>query len=321
MRIPLVDSDILIYEIGFSAQKKDLMGQLEVRSWEWTQALFDERIDQICDEARATEPPILFLSNTPYINKLLNKKRKWEGEEATPFLPNFRTNIVQEFKDKDGEVFKTKEYKGNRKSDKPFHFNNLINHILSSYTYYVAENGIETDDAMCIMQYEKYKAGDHSTIICSRDKDLKQCPGWHFGWEASKQPSWGPIFVDDLGTLENVNEGKVHPKTGKMMPLKIRGTGDMFFYYQMLTGDGIDNVTGAMGKGPVFAYNLLRNCTSVGQMYQLVGEVYVKTYGEEYEQKLREMADLLYMVREVNEKGELVKWAPPTPEEVYEYVR
>jgi hypothetical protein len=95
---------------------------------------------------------------------------------------------------------------------------------------------------MCAYQYDGWGDPDrqYKTIICSRDKDVRQCPGWHYSWECGKQPSIGPIMVDELGHLVDKNAGKFNPLTGKKLPLKVFGTGHKFFYYQMLTGDTVD---------------------------------------------------------------------------------
>lgn len=290
---PLIDADILLYEIGFSSEKRVTVGKagsretetfVEPQSWEFAQTLLDNRIKLICDEAGATSEPLLFLTNTRYINKLLNKSRKYQDEKIVEFQPNFREKVAT-----------TKEYKGNRKSEKPFHYKNLINYILATYPYFIAENGLEADDAMCIHQTSSFLP----TIICSRDKDVKQCKGWHYSWECGKQPSFGPFFVEELGFLKKKDNGKIW------------GVGQKFFYYQLLTGDSTDNIIGVMGKGPDFAYKLLKDAETEWDCYQLVAEVYVKQFDDEWEVKLREMADLLYMIRELNEEGEAIKWKKP----------
>jgi 5'-3' exonuclease len=116
--------------------------------------------------------------------------------------------------------------------------------------------------------------------------------------------------VDGLGSLTNVNEGKFHKTTGKKLPIKVLGYGPKFFYYQMLTGDSVDSVIGVMGRGPTFAYNLLNSATTEWECYQLTAEVYVKAFGDEWETKWREMADLLWMIREIKEDA-FVRWERP----------
>ena len=293
----LIDADILCYEIGYGSQEtKD--GVVTPRSWNVCENLLNNRIETIRREVDSEEEPILYLTGSNYLTKLMNKKRKFMGEEQVPHKENFRF-----------EVAKTKKYKGTRKSDKPYHFHNIINYMLNNYNTIVSEDGLEADDHMCIEQYKTWK--DRDTIICSRDKDLKQCPGLHFTWELAASPSWGPIFVDELGFIEDYNEGKTHPKTGKPLPMKVRGVGDMFFYYQMLIGDNVDNILGVRGRGPVFAYNLLKDVTTQREAYELVAEKYVQAFDEDWEKMWNEMSQLLWMVREKDENGEAIGWRKP----------
>lgn len=289
---PLIDADVLLYEVGFSSEKNELNEEgekvLVPSSWEFCQDLFDAKIKLICDEVQATEPPLLFITNTRRVNKTRNKERKLRGEEPKEYVENFRV-----------EAAKEKEYKGGRSSTKPFHFYNLLHYVLASYDVHVDEQGLEADDAMVITQYSAYKNGELNTIICSRDKDVRQCPGWHYSWECGKQASVGPIMVDELGWLEMKDKKKVF------------GTGQKFFYYQLLVGDAVDNIGGIKGRGPAFAYNLLKDATSVRECYELIAEVYVKFWGDDWKIKFREQADLLYMIREIDDKGEKIKWKPP----------
>lgn len=282
---PLIDSDIILYEVGFGSQETKEDGTVEPRDWAFAQELLESKVKHICEMVGATEPPLFFLTNTPRINKILNKGRKRADEPQKEYVENFRV-----------EAAKEKEYKGTRKADKPFHFYNLLAHIMGTYDCHIAENGIEADDAMCIMQYSRLSQRD--TVICSRDKDLRQCPGKHFTWENGKQASWGPEWVEPLGFLEKRGKG-------------IFGTGHKFFYAQMLIGDTTDNIGGVKGKGPAFAYNLLNDLETERECYEHVAEVYVKTYEDEWEAKFMEQASLLWMVREVNEDSSPKFYVPP----------
>ena len=294
---PLLDSDILLYEIGFSGQTAE-----GPRDWSFVEELLNNRIKLICDEVGATQPPLLFLTNTLRINKLLNKQRKREETEAVEYKDNFRIELAKE-----------KEYKGGRKAEKPFHFYNILAYILSAYETRIHEGGIEADDFMCITQYSRLENKD--TIICSRDKDLKQCPGWHYSWEVGAQAARGPFWVDHLGDLIHENPGELNAK-GKPKPMKVFGTGHKFFYYQLLNGDKVDNIGGVKNRGPVFAYNLLKDAETERQCYELVAEVYVKAWEGQWKEKMKEQADLLHMVREVHPDGSLKLWLPPAREEV-----
>lgn len=285
----LIDADVLLYEIGFSSERSELVGGHKVvvpASWEFCQELFDKKITLIQDEIQATEPPRLFFTNTASLNKTLNKRRAYIDEAPVPFVDNFRYALAKE-----------RAYKAGRASAKPFHFNNIIAYALSEYDCHVNESGLEADDAMCIEQYSRWKVGDLTTTICSRDKDLRQCPGWHYSWECGKQASIGPMLVDELGILEEREKG-------------VFGTGDKFFYYQLVVGDAVDTVGGLYNKGPKFAYPLLKDATSSREAYEAVAEVYVRAWGERWKEKIKEQADLLWMVRETK-NGKKVLWKPP----------
>jgi hypothetical protein len=292
---PLIDADILLYEIGFAGQEtqtsvEKIGGEfykktkIIPRDWDLVKSMFENRVEVINQEVGATQPPLLFLTNSEHINGLLNKRRKFSGDNVVEFVPNFRELVAV-----------TKKYKGGRKEEKPYHYKNLIAHILANYEYHVAENGLEADDAMCIYQTK----ATEPTIICSRDKDLRQCSGMHYSWECGKQASIGPLLVEGLGWLEKKANGKIW------------GVGSKFFYYQMLTGDSVDNIIGVMGRGPAFAYKLLKDAVTEAECYQLVAEVYVKQFGDEWKEKMREMADLLFIIKESDSEGRPIKWATP----------
>lgn len=272
---PLIDSDILRYEIGYSGQFKDPdTGEEIISDFDRVAELLDAKIDLICEEVEATEEPTLYLTADKFIAKQLSRTGEFE------LKPNFRETIAT-----------LKPYKGTRKSDKPFHFYNLTAYMMSKYKCFIA-NGIEADDAMSIDQTE-------NTIICSRDKDLRQVPGWHYSWECGKQPSIGPVFVEPLGSLQEREDGKV------------LGYGDKFFYYQMLVGDAVDNIGGVPRVGPKKALPLLSEAKTARECYLIVKEQYKLHYGDEWLAPLQENANLLWMVREVNKDGSPLLFRPP----------
>jgi 5'-3' exonuclease len=284
-----------LYEIGYGSERtNEETGNKEPVSWEEAQELLDKRISLIVEEAGATEP-LLFLTNTRRINKMRNKERVRAEKPVKEYIPNFREEIAKE-----------KEYKGTRKAEKPFHFYNLLAYIMAQYPTAIHEDGLEADDFMCIMQYRDWQSGN--TIICSRDKDVRQCPGHHFSWELGVQPAIGPLFVEPLGFLELQEK---EDKNGKKKPPKLFGVGEKFFYAQMIMGDVVDNIGGLKGKGPAFAYNLLKDAKSSRECYELVAEKYVQAWEDNWKEKMREQANLLWMVRELDEDNKPVLWKPP----------
>ncbi len=91
---PLVDSDLVLYELGFASQTKDEEGNIVPKDWEFVQDLLEKRLKLICEEVGATEPPLLFLTNTPRINKMLNKERKRQDVAPVAYVESFRTQIA-----------------------------------------------------------------------------------------------------------------------------------------------------------------------------------------------------------------------------------
>jgi 5'-3' exonuclease len=153
--------------------------------------------------------------------------------------------------------------------------------------------GIEADDAMAIDHTE---TGGKSTIICSRDKDLRQVPGWFFSWELGAQPKFGPVFIEEPGTLEYNKEKK-----------KLSGTGFAFFCAQVMMGDTVDNIPGLPGCGPAKAYAALApildmSCDSVDEvkdvLWDEVQDQYHGEYGNiDWMKPLEEQARLCWIVR------------------------
>src|SRR3546814_7979015 len=58
-------------------------------------------------------------------------------------------------------------------------------------------------------------------------------------------------------------------------------------------------------RSPVRAFNELSECGTEEELFAKVKALYQGVYGDDWEQHLREMADLLWMIREVNEDGSL----------------
>lgn len=259
----LIDADLLCYEIGFATQKKSEEGEIVPSPVEEVNQLIDNRINEICAAVYATEPPKLFLTG--------------KG--------NFRYQIA-----------KQREYKGNRKSIKPFHYAYIRAYLVAVWNAIIVD-GMEADDALAIEQCSRLEQRD--SVLCSRDKDLRMVPGYGYGWEAGKQGSWGPAWVDEFGTLELKG------------PKKLIGTGLKFFYAQLLTGDSTDTYDGLPGCGPIGAYDRLKDCTTEAEMYKAVLEGYEKKFGETASEVLTEQANLAWMVRGKNEDGTLIHWSAP----------
>lgn len=119
----------------------------------------------------------------------------------------------------------TAPYKGNRKGEKPQHYQALRDYMLELGA--ILCEGEEADDVIAIAAT---KYGDDS-ITVSIDKDFDQVKGWHYN------------FVKDDKYYIEEDEGLLN------------------FYCQFLVGDRIDNIIGVKGIGPVKALKLLEGKT------------------------------------------------------------
>nr|BDD47189.1 hypothetical protein 7 [bacterium] len=280
----LIDGDVLVYELGFSSETLLDDGQVEPRRWSFVEELIHGRVDLINAEVEATEPPTIFLTTNQFLQKQLNRVRRLEGEEEErEWVPVFRHLVAT-----------TRPYKGGRDQPKPFHYNNILAYFLSEFDTVVSEDGLEADDLMCITQTH---AEPETTVICSRDKDLRMCPGWHYSWECGRQPSVGPLLVDELGSLEKIVDEKY--KDGKVVKTtKWFGTGFRFFCWQMIVGDSTDNIPGLIGKGPVYAYNLLKDLDTKEKLLEAVKREYRDVMKSKWVEYFNEQGALLWMLRD-----------------------
>ena len=266
----LIDADILRYEVGFASEVGWKNGDLP--PFEYVEEMLHNRLDRIVHGAGATSST-LFLS---------------EG-------PTFREAIAT-----------VKPYKGTRRHVKPWHFNNLTVYMRDVLGAEIVV-AIEADDAMSVRQctaiwnrsiyHENSGNKVDETIICTRDKDLRQVPGWHYGWEMGAQPEFGPMLVTKEGGGLSLNKKRS----------EIKGTGLPFFYAQVLQGDTADNIPGLPGCGAVRTHDLLEDCT-LGAMLDMVKNEYEREYGSEWEEWLLEQGQLCWMSRRLNPDGSAVLW-------------
>lgn len=260
----LIDGDVLRYEIGFAAEAG--WQNPGFPPFDYAAKLLDEKIANICAVCDTDLPPIIYLTGKT----------------------NFRNDVATLFKYKD------------RDSLKPYHYRNLTAYLHAVYDVRLQE-GLEADDLMSI---EQCKRNDmywgRKTIICTRDKDLHQVPGLHYGWELGGQPSFGPLLVDEVGTISLSANRK-----------KVEGYGQLFFYSQLLTGDGVDTVPGIEKCGPVKAIKILEGCITIPQAFKAVLEAYKTSYGDVAEEMLLQQGRCLWMTRELNEDGSPKLWEFP----------
>ena len=261
--IALIDADILRYEIGFAAEvawDASHPGKDDPVPFEFVASIFEDRLQYILNKTEATD----------YVLYLTDKT-----------VPTIREQIA-----------KTKPYK-TRTSSKPWHFNNLTAYMKGLHPCSVASY-IEGDDALAI-DHTKEPTG---TIVCSRDKDLRQLPGMLFSWDLGNQPAVGPLEIDHLGELQFVKDKN-----------RLTGTGFKFFVAQTLMGDPVDSIPGLINTGATRTFSLLDHAESVEECLEIAQDAYEYVHGHEWQEAFLEQAQLCWLIRRyVDGKPQLWTW-------------
>ena len=193
-----------------------------------------------CAASAETDPFEVVLSRVDsLIDTIMRETKATEHKLALSGNNNFRKTIYP-------------EYKANRKNQVRPHWLADTNNYLRTQWAAVSQDDCEADDLLGIWQCK----GDDTTI-CSLDKDLHMIPGKHFSWEIRGRSPSGAEWVREA-TLDHITSLE----------------GYYNFYHQMITGDPSDNIKGIVGKGKVYAKNLLSECQWDTEMFDAVREAY-----------------------------------------------
>jgi DNA polymerase I len=128
------------------------------------------------------------------------------------------------------------EYKANRTQPKPKWLQECREYLVTYWGAKVTE-GIEADDALGMEQTKE-------SIIASDDKDMLQIPGHHYNIRTQQH-------------LQVTEDEAV-----------------WMLYYQLLVGDGADNIKGCKGIGKVKANRALEVGMSEWEMFEVVRNLY-----------------------------------------------
>lgn len=135
-------------------------------------------------------------------------------------------------------------------------------------------------------------------VCVSRDKDLRQVPGLHYGYRCGLQGEQHLTLVDELGSLELQPSGN-----------KLKGDGLKFFYAQTLMGDPTDAIPGCPKFGAQRTYELLVGASAEEEMFNLVLGAYALHF-EDPRQAMLEQGRLAWMTREFKD-NKPVLWELP----------
>lgn len=188
------------------------------------------------------------------------------------FNPEYRAYIQGKGNFRD-QLATIRPYKGNRTPAKPKYYNEIREYLLDQWAA-IEVHGQEADDAIGIEQFDN---PDKYTVIVSTDKDMDQIPGWHYNWVQSR------LYYQ---TLKEAN---------------------LFFWYQMMKGDTVDNIVGIPGVGEVNAQKIIEEeGRDVERVKRAVQDLYQRAYGEGWEAAYWENGQLLYIRRKPVEECPLL---------------
>jgi hypothetical protein len=202
----LLDGDMLPYIAGYTTDIQDAN-----RAYRAAHSKFPAAKGDVADPSHALYSEFFaalletpeFWNKANQINWLINDwVAKAGADSAIVYLSgadNYRINLAF-----------TKEYKGQRKSEKPPFFYEL-RHYIATHHNAVISKGNEADDLMSIEQHSRHRllvaegiemgSDQHKVFsdsaIVTKDKDLKIVPGWNVDPDSGLK-SWGTV----LGALE-----------------------------------------------------------------------------------------------------------------------
>lgn len=294
----LVDGDILVYRCGFAAEKTKHYVNGELRENKKDAMAYIEFLEEEFGEKGEYTSEVEL---EPVENCLQMVRSSLDNiREALDYFGDMRVFLTGEGNFRE-EVATIKEYKGNRKeARKPHWYDEIRDYLIRRWGAEVVD-GQEADDAIGIAAWNSYKECPEYSIIASIDKDLRMIPGYHYNWVKGESD-----YISDLDAMKN-------------------------FYMQVLTGDATDNIPGIPGIGPVKAARMLDDHTYEGEMYTTVLGAYdeyilslpdvpeglneydsdvdiYEEYLERAEERMTEVATLLWIRREENEMWKPFKY-------------
>lgn len=200
--IALIDGDIVLYQMAYSSEKSEEEYSFSTNGMasntDDAQEATKERIRVKIDEfMQSLHDQVGFQCYLAYLSP--PRKGSYRDEKSL-----------------------SQRYKGNRTSEKPVYFD-FVRAYLQERWQFVEVERVETDDMLGVQQIYWSNIENTRSIIVTKDKDLKQIPGWNYNWD---------------------NQELVEIK---------REQGHHMLWKQMLTGDSTDNILGC-GKKETLVY-------------------------------------------------------------------
>jgi len=168
--------------------------------------------------------------------------------------------------------YKYKPYKGSRPPEEEWmiRWRPTIRNRLEGHWGFFHRPYLEADDLISYLNEQLMVTEETGTIvICSPDKDLDQCPGWHFDYKKCM----------DTGAMRIVTKEQAH----------------LNLWMSVITGDSSDDVAGIPFKGPDKAAKCLQGLESIEYKLQVKNQ-YIKYFGPHYGPKIFEETHMAMMM-------------------------
>ena len=280
--VALLDYDSLIYKAVYKIvsiqdiKQKIAQGKSREELEQW---IIDECINRLCQMGHQID---LAIEDEPFL--IENGLNVIFCEYFITYGKNsIRRRLVTDYK------------KTRRKQPQDKWVNKVRSYLLKSDFAFVHDEW-EADD---LIHDRALELGQNGCIVISIDKDLKQIPGIHFDFyrKPSKEvDQWGQRIQNEMKGLRIVSESEAAYN----------------FWYQMLVGDGSDNVKGVKGIGPAKATKLLNDHFQMQAGFddykELILSEYERVYKDDFESEFSKNYFLLKLgVRDVlNQDGILI---------------
>jgi len=245
-RLVLVDIDGMIYLAGYAGEQRSYDTVMEDSAGNLHTMRFDSVSDikffldsnkdfEMIDKELCITPLPVEYSLRVVKNKLTEIQSRY-GKNMRVYVKGNGVN----FRD---VVYTVQKYKGNRKTAKPYHYDSIVDYMIT-YWDAITVDGKEVDDQLALDAKESSKP----VVICSPDKDLDQIPGLH--WNYTKAVEY-----------------EVDPEEAQR-----------FFWEQCLSGDNADNILGVWKIGQKTAQKMVDSWYEDGLTQPKIWDKVIEAY-------------------------------------------
>jgi hypothetical protein len=280
----LVDADFMVYAAGFAAEHKHYLltttdddpvvlgGPYDMKAKMKVDIQAREETNDMPDYVVWERLEVEDVANALHSVKIgLNKiEERIEKKFKRPVDMKLFLTGTGNYREVEATI---KPYKGNRDPrHKPAHMREIRRYMIDRWDAEVIHFR-EADDEVCIRLNQ---IGLKDAVIAGLDKDLHQCPGWHYSTNYDK-------FA------------KVTERQGRVL-----------LFRQILTGDNTDNIMGLYRGGAKVAKARINGEMSTNAMVAVCVELFqqnIEKYPEQYPpgmtavEAFMETGKLIYMLR------------------------